>query len=176
MRIDNVNINKFGDFVHRARHQRTHFERHKNTKEIGLCGPLGGMRQEFVGSGGGSVRPIPHCVMMLPVSYRMATVTPVAATPTVRRQRQGATMDDMGLAALLCTRLCHDVIGPAGATVNGIELMLDDSATVDEEVISIGPAKRRRNHAAPEVFPARARRRGRRSVASRCPYPGPGLS
>ncbi len=66
----------------------------------------------------------------------MATVTPVAATPTVRRQRQGATKDDMGLAALLCTRLCHDVIGPAGATVNGIELMSDDSATVDEEVIS----------------------------------------
>lgn len=46
-------------------------------------------------------------------------------------------MDDMRLAALLCTRLCHDVIGPAGATVNGVELMSDDGATIDDEVVDL---------------------------------------
>lgn len=46
-------------------------------------------------------------------------------------------MEDMKLAALLCTRLCHDVIGPAGATVNGIELMSDDAANIDAGVIEL---------------------------------------
>jgi histidine phosphotransferase ChpT len=46
-------------------------------------------------------------------------------------------MEDMKLAALLCTRLCHDVIGPAGATVNGIELMSDDTASIDAGVVKL---------------------------------------
>ena len=46
-------------------------------------------------------------------------------------------MDDMRLAALLCTRLCHDVIGPAGVTVNGVELMSDDAANIDDAVIEL---------------------------------------
>lgn len=46
-------------------------------------------------------------------------------------------MDDMRLAALLCTRLCHDVIGPAGATVNGIELLSEDVGNVDDAVVDL---------------------------------------
>lgn len=46
-------------------------------------------------------------------------------------------MDDMRLAALLCTRLCHDVIGPAGATVNGIELLSEDVENVDDAVVDL---------------------------------------
>lgn len=46
-------------------------------------------------------------------------------------------MEDMKLAALQCTRLCHDVIGPAGATVNGIELMSDDTASIDAGVVEL---------------------------------------
>lgn len=36
-----------------------------------------------------------------------------------------AQADDLRLAALICSRLCHDLIGPAGAIANGLELMAD---------------------------------------------------
>lgn len=36
----------------------------------------------------------------------------------------------MDLAALLCSRVCHDVISPVGAIANGLELLEDDT---DEE-------------------------------------------
>jgi len=32
----------------------------------------------------------------------------------------------MDLAALLCSRVCHDVIGPVGAIVNGLEVLEDE--------------------------------------------------
>ena len=41
-------------------------------------------------------------------------------------------LSDLDLAALLCSRVCHDVISPVGAIANGLELM-DDSET-DEEM------------------------------------------
>jgi histidine phosphotransferase ChpT len=37
------------------------------------------------------------------------------------------TLDALDLAALLCSRVCHDVISPVGAIVNGLEVMEDDS-------------------------------------------------
>lgn len=37
-------------------------------------------------------------------------------------------LTDLDLAALLCSRVCHDVISPVGAIANGLELM-DDSET-----------------------------------------------
>ncbi len=40
----------------------------------------------------------------------------------------------MDLAALLCSRVCHDVISPVGAIANGLELLEDDS---DEETKAI---------------------------------------
>ncbi len=39
-------------------------------------------------------------------------------------------LNGMDLAALLCSRVCHDVISPVGAIANGLELLDDDS---DEE-------------------------------------------
>src|SRR5471030_2767730 len=36
-------------------------------------------------------------------------------------------LDGMDLAALLCSRVCHDVISPVGAIVNGLEVLEDDS-------------------------------------------------
>jgi histidine phosphotransferase ChpT len=35
-------------------------------------------------------------------------------------------LDPMDLAALLCSRVCHDVISPVGAIVNGLEVLEDD--------------------------------------------------
>ncbi len=36
------------------------------------------------------------------------------------------TLDSLDLAALLTSRVCHDVINPVGAIVNGIEVLEDD--------------------------------------------------
>ena len=35
-------------------------------------------------------------------------------------------LNGMDLAALLCSRVCHDVISPVGAIANGLELLDDD--------------------------------------------------
>lgn len=57
-------------------------------------------------------------------------------------------MDDLKLASLLCTRLCHDLVGPVGAVNNGIELLSDPSGGLEDEVVellgrSAGEAARR---------------------------------
>lgn len=43
-------------------------------------------------------------------------------------------LDAMDLAALLCSRVCHDVISPVGAIVNGLEVLEDDSDPSMREV------------------------------------------
>jgi histidine phosphotransferase ChpT len=40
------------------------------------------------------------------------------------------TLSALDLAALLCSRLCHDLISPVGAIINGLEVMEEDK---DEE-------------------------------------------
>lgn len=37
------------------------------------------------------------------------------------------TLDALDLSALLCSRVCHDVISPVGAIVNGLEVLEDES-------------------------------------------------
>ena len=37
------------------------------------------------------------------------------------------TLEALDLAALLCSRLCHDLISPVGAVVNGLEVLEDDN-------------------------------------------------
>ncbi len=36
-------------------------------------------------------------------------------------------MDNIDFAALLCSRVCHDLISPVGAIVNGLEVLEDDN-------------------------------------------------
>ena len=36
------------------------------------------------------------------------------------------TLDALDLGALLCSRVCHDVISPVGAIVNGLEVLNDE--------------------------------------------------
>ena len=43
-------------------------------------------------------------------------------------------LDDMDLAALLCSRVCHDVISPVGAIANGLEVLEEED---DEEMRQI---------------------------------------
>ena len=35
-------------------------------------------------------------------------------------------LDPLDLAALLCSRVCHDVIGPVGAIINGLEMLEEE--------------------------------------------------
>jgi histidine phosphotransferase ChpT len=42
-----------------------------------------------------------------------------------------AKLSDLDLAALLCSRVCHDVISPVGAIANGLELIDDPEMDAD---------------------------------------------
>lgn len=47
-------------------------------------------------------------------------------------------MIDLNFSALLCSRLCHDLVGPIGALSNGIELMeLEDDPTMATEALDL---------------------------------------
>src|SRR5262245_12475392 len=43
-----------------------------------------------------------------------------------RRRMIPVTLEALDLAALLCSRVCHDVISPVGAIVNGLEVLEDE--------------------------------------------------
>ena len=45
----------------------------------------------------------------------------------------GPIPDMLELAALLCSRVCHDLISPVGAIVNGLEVLDDDPKPEDRE-------------------------------------------
>lgn len=47
-----------------------------------------------------------------------------------------AKIDDLELAALLCSRVCHDLISPVGAIVNGLEV-LDDNPKADDREFAL---------------------------------------
>src|SRR5436305_11665375 len=45
----------------------------------------------------------------------------------------GTSPDMLELAALLCSRVCHDLISPVGAIVNGLEVLDDDPKPDDRD-------------------------------------------
>src|SRR5882757_38246 len=45
----------------------------------------------------------------------------------------GPAPDSLELAALLCSRVCHDLISPVGAIVKGLEVLDDDPKPEDRE-------------------------------------------
>src|SRR5436309_13404914 len=45
----------------------------------------------------------------------------------------GSAPDNLELAALLCSRVCHDLISPVGAIVNGLEVLDDNPKPEDRE-------------------------------------------
>src|SRR5450432_1860518 len=45
----------------------------------------------------------------------------------------GLAPDALELAALLCSRVCHDLISPVGAIVNGLEVLDDNPKPEDRE-------------------------------------------
>ena len=53
-----------------------------------------------------------------------------------------AAPENLQLAALLCSRVCHDVINPVGAIINGLELLDDEK---DEEMKTVALAHIRKS-------------------------------
>lgn len=48
------------------------------------------------------------------------------------------TLDALDLSALLCSRVCHDVISPVGAIVNGLEVLEeDDTASMHDFALDL---------------------------------------
>lgn len=44
---------------------------------------------------------------------------------------------DLAIVELLCSRLCHDMVGPVGAATNGIELLREVSAGQHDDIIDM---------------------------------------
>ncbi len=68
------------------------------------------------------------CLQLRPFAGRERFVTkPGRRTPFIRMMNMSIfALDAMDLAALLCSRVCHDVISPVGAIVNGLEVLEDE--------------------------------------------------
>jgi histidine phosphotransferase ChpT len=47
------------------------------------------------------------------------------------------TLDPLDLAALLCSRVCHDVISPVGAIINGLEVLDDSDASMRDFALDL---------------------------------------
>src|SRR5437764_3772769 len=56
-----------------------------------------------------------------------------AGTPTMSGPSSAGSPDMLELAALLCSRVCHDLISPVGAIVNGLEVLDDNPKPEDRE-------------------------------------------
>jgi histidine phosphotransferase ChpT len=51
---------------------------------------------------------------------------------------KGIAMNDLDLAALLVSRVCHDLVSPVGAVVNGLEVLEDeDDAAMREDALRL---------------------------------------
>src|ERR1700694_4135725 len=65
--------------------------------------------------------------------YQCAPALPPSFGPAINEgtsMGQRATPTDLELAALISSKICHDVIGPVGAIYNGLEILDEDD---DEE-------------------------------------------
>jgi histidine phosphotransferase ChpT len=60
------------------------------------------------------------------------------------------TLDGLDLAALLCSRLCHDLISPVGAIVNGIEV-IDETEDESTKTFALDLIKRSAAHASAKL-------------------------
>lgn len=53
-------------------------------------------------------------------------------------------MDQSELAGIVCARLCHDLVGPVGAVVNGVDLITEIGlANAEEEMVLVAQSARR---------------------------------
>jgi histidine phosphotransferase ChpT len=81
-----------------------------------------------------------RCVTLQPreQSLMSDSPAPVTSAPTLAPAASvpPPAPDALELAALLCSRVCHDMISPVGAIVNGLEV-LDDSKNADDREFAL---------------------------------------
>ncbi|HYZ43279.1 MAG TPA: histidine phosphotransferase family protein [Xanthobacteraceae bacterium] len=51
-------------------------------------------------------------------------------------------LDSLDLAALLCSRVCHDLISPTGAIVNGLEVLEEEGSDAETKTFALDLIKR----------------------------------
>src|SRR6267154_642456 len=51
-------------------------------------------------------------------------------------------LDPLDLAALLCSRVCHDLISPTGAIVNGLEVLEEEGSDEETKTFALDLIKR----------------------------------
>ena len=44
---------------------------------------------------------------------------------------------DLSVLELVCSRLCHDLVGPVGAAANGIELLRETMGSGSDDVLDM---------------------------------------
>jgi histidine phosphotransferase ChpT len=71
--------------------------------------------------------------------------TPVSATAAATKRAAYPDGVDLRLAQLLCARVCHDLIGAAGAIETGVELLAEDGADQADIFDLIGLSGRQLN-------------------------------
>ncbi|MFZ1415217.1 MAG: histidine phosphotransferase family protein [Defluviicoccus sp.] len=78
-----------------------------------------------------------------PQILRAATArAPMALAPMALTPTDSSAPDDVQLAQMLCARLCHDLMGPAGAITIGLEFLSDGKAETDETLELIAASAR----------------------------------
>lgn len=68
--------------------------------------------------------------------------SPMARAPMAPAATDCSAADDVQLAQMLCARLCHDLMGPAGAINVGLEFLNDDQAETGETLALIAASAR----------------------------------
>ena len=51
-------------------------------------------------------------------------------------------LEGLDLAALLCSRVCHDLISPVGAIMNGLEVMEEDKNDTETQTFAMDLIKK----------------------------------
>src|SRR5215813_12932108 len=74
--------------------------------------------------------------------------------PSGDQSMSKSSIEALDLAALLCSRVCHDVISPVGAIVNGLEVLEDEKdAAMKQHALDL--IKKSANHASARLQFAR---------------------
>jgi len=84
------------------------------------------------GGGGGAMAgprlAAPYC-QCIPNRGQSIAIRPMAGVSGAEEGRlaERVELDALDLAALLCSRVCHDIISPVGAIINGLEVLDEDN-------------------------------------------------
>src|SRR6266480_1481815 len=67
---------------------------------------------------------------------------PPILPPETSSMSVAIALDPLDLAALLCSRVCHDLISPTGAIVNGLEVLEEEGSDEETKTFALDLIKR----------------------------------